>query len=295
MVAEAYATVVYHTDGLSRQNALLYPCAAAMLGRSLTDVDSLRPKIAVVAGLSAEQEGILQSGGWRLRHVRPWWNVSHNAIRAAQAFRKRELWGLRHDHVLFIDADQLLATPRDNATALNAVRQRLQAIWSMPVAQDGVAALGVFEAKIAHLCFNGALLLLRPNRRVYERLQAIERGEAPTSSTCTRGYDQPVLNAVVGDRWSRIPEAAWRLLRPFREKPAALVDASRALAAGGAATGIDAFHFYFASQAASGQMGRPRFRTAAQKFTAAAWHEHASRLPSAAREKCERLMSHSER
>ena len=299
-MGEAYATVVYDT---SHSDLYTYSCAAAMLGQTLTAIDQTRPRVAVVSGLNAEQESILQDGGWRLRRVPSWWNNTGDA----RAHRKRQLWALPYERVMFLDADMILATPRGGDTA--AARRRIEAIWSMPVARDGVAALAVFFQRLAPHCFNGALLLLRPSSQVYDRLLSIERGRAPRSSVCTQGFDQPVLNAAVGgDRWTRIPEASWRLLRPFREPPAALERARRAVAAGqggGGAAGIDAFHFYFASQADAlircphhgpgnrrkcGNPGR-RVASAAQLFTLAAWHEHAARLPEGAREACPRVMN----
>ena len=218
-MTEAYAVLVYSDGPLA--------CAAAVLGASLRRHDPARARVAIVRDLSLSTRQILTHDGlWTLHDAA---DSKHERKYIKALKRKNELWRLtQYSRVLYLDADSFLLP---DAAGKPGVRgARLQRLWSQYQLTGSVklAATGVRpnyyneSTTRANTCFNGGLLLLRPDVATADALDAIDahklrmRGEE--RRRCP-GYDQPLLNNHFRE-WQRIGYTYIRSITHWLATPA---------------------------------------------------------------------------
>ena len=144
--------------------------------------------------------------------------------------RKNELWRLKYDRVLYFDADTFVLP--DESGRAGARSSRLQALWSaFPLRKAGtVAATGIrprhyVNNTLADTCFNGGMLMLRPDARSAALLDGIDASRArrepdPATGRVCPGFDQPLLNRAFGQgAWQRIQAEQWRSITHWIASP----------------------------------------------------------------------------
>ena len=127
--------------------------------------------------------------------------------------RKRGLWLLPFDRVVFFDVDNVpLPGP--------SLKRKLDALFAGLDGAGHFALLARRDERSARRCFNSGMMALRPGRAAYAAYDAASldaaalRRDAGPGGLCP-GHDQPILNHAFPD-WVAVDDGGWATSTPGR-------------------------------------------------------------------------------